>query len=363
MPPKAILPHLVLAGFACLALVATGAHAFAQIVHHPFAVGASEGAVGQQNALGAWILAQESRFYLALTHAVRATRDGPGAALGLIGLSFGYGVFHAASPGHGKAVITSYMVSNEVALRRGLVIALLAALLQGLVATIIVAIAAFVFNATAPLMTAASQAIELASYLGIIALGLLLVWRKGSALLAATQALPAPAPFVFASGASLLGASYASGSGAMALPSVSRFFADDGRSHSPDCDCGHAHMPDPALLDGKSFDWKAAGLAFVTAGARPCSGAILVLVFALAQGIFLAGVAATFAMALGTALTTGALATAAVFAKDAAMRLSGAGAPRAILIGRLVEFAAAACVLLFGIALLAVSLSGVHTGA
>ncbi len=363
MPPKAILPRLVLAGVACLALVATGGHAVAQIAHHPFAVGASEGAVGHQNALGAWILGQESRFYLALTHAVRATKDGPGAALGLIGLSFGYGIFHAAGPGHGKAVITSYMVSNEVALRRGLAIALLAALLQGLVATTIVGIAAFVFNATAPSMTAASQAIELASYLGIIALGLLLVWRKGRALLAATRSLPAPAPLVFASSASPVGVSYAGGSSGMALPSVGRFFADDGRSHPRDCDCGHAHMPDPALLGGKSFDWKAAGIAVVTAGARPCSGAILVLVFSLAQGIFLAGVAATFAMALGTALTTGALAIAAVFAKDAAMRLSGAGSPRAIVIGRLVEFAAAACVLLFGIALLAAALSGVHTGA
>ena len=130
----------------------------------------------------------ESRFYLQLTHAVRLAKESSGGLLGLIALSFGYGVFHAAGPGHGKAVLTSYMVSNEVALRRGLVIALLAALLQGFVATAIVGIAALVFDATASTMTAASQAIELASYLGIVALGLVLVWRKTRAFFAGTAA-------------------------------------------------------------------------------------------------------------------------------------------------------------------------------
>ena len=357
-----------LIAIAGLALVASAGDGLAQIVHHPFAVGASEGAVGHQNALGAWILGQESRFYLALTHAVRAAKDGPGAALGLIGLSFGYGIFHAAGPGHGKAVITSYMVSNEVALRRGLVIALLAAILQGLVATALVGIAAFVFDATAPTMTAASQAIELASYLGIVALGLVLVWRKGRALMASVRPAPAPTSFAFAGSAATFAgfpgdtARYTRAPGSVALPSTSRFFADDGTSHPRDCACGHSHMPDPAALGGKTFDLKAAAIAIATAGARPCSGAILVLVFALAQGIFVAGVAATFAMALGTALTTGALAVAAVFAKDTAMRLSGFGSSRAMMVGRLVEFGAAACVLLFGIALLAADLSGVHTG-
>ena len=365
-------PRLSILPIVGLALLLTDGAAWAQIAHHPFAVGASEGAVGHQNVLGAWILGQESRFYLQLTHAVRATRESTGAALGLIGLSFAYGVFHAAGPGHGKAVITSYMVSNEVALRRGLVIALLAAILQGLVATALVGIAAFVFDATAPTMTAASQAIELTSYLGIVALGLLLVWRKGRALWAGlparhrarpTSLFPEPAPLAMATAGPALRLGL---DGDLTPRPPSRFLADDGtgsHAHAAGCACGHAHMPDPARFATERFDWRAAGIAVFTAGARPCSGAILVLVFALSQGIFLAGIAATFAMSLGTALTTGALATAAVFAKDMAMRASGANAPRAVLIGRGVEFAAAACVLLFGIALLAAALSGVHAGA
>jgi len=87
-------------------------------------------------------------------------------------------------------------------------------------------------------------------------------------------------------------------------------------------------------------------------GIRPCSGAILVLVFALAQGLFWAGIAATFVMGLGTAITVAAIAVIAVFAKDLAQRLSGAGEGRGALVMRGVEFGAAGLVLLFGIGLL-----------
>ena len=87
-------------------------------------------------------------------------------------------------------------------------------------------------------------------------------------------------------------------------------------------------------------------------GLRPCSGAILVLVFALAQGLFWAGVASTFMMGIGTAITVAAIAVIAVSAKDLAHRLSGAREGGGALIMRGVEFAAAGLVLLFGVGLL-----------
>ena len=340
------------------ALLALGVAASAQLAHHPFAVGANEGAVGHQNAIGAWLLGQQSRFYLGLTQAVRATKTSAAGALELIGLSFAYGVFHAAGPGHGKAVITSYLVSNEVALRRGLVISLLAALLQGGVATALIGIAAFVFNATAPRMTVAAETIEFVSYLCIVALGAFLCWRKGWALVAAVWPEPVAAAMAFA--------------GPPVVDfgdrrrATSRFVADDGRAdhiHGDDCGCGRAHMPDPRQFTTARFDLRAAALAIVTAGARPCSGAILVLVFALAQGLFAVGIASTFAMSLGTAITTGALAAAAVYAKGLALRLAGSTSGRAAVAGRLIEVLAAACVLTFGVLLLTAWLGGLHTGA
>jgi nickel/cobalt transporter (NicO) family protein len=110
-------------------------------------------------------------------------------------------------------------------------------------------------------------------------------------------------------------------------------------------------MPDPAELNGP-FSWRAAAGTVIAAGARPCSGAILVLVFAMAQGLFAAGIAAALAMAVGTAVATGALAWVAVFAKSTAMRLAAGKSSRLALVARGFEFAAALAVLAFGVALL-----------
>ena len=65
--------------------------------------------------------------------------------------------------------------------------------------------------------------------------------------------------------------------------------------------------PEPQELAGPG-GWKRGLTAIVAVGLRPCSGAILVLVFTLAQGLFWAGIAATFVMGLGTAITVAAIA-------------------------------------------------------
>lgn len=307
---------------------------------NPFAVGANEGSVGAGNALVAWLLAQQAHFYRALTGAVREARTDMAGFWLLSGLSFAYGVFHAAGPGHGKAVMASYMIANERALKRGLVLTFLAAVLQGAVAVAIVGIAALVFNATAPRMTAAAEAIETASYAAVAGLGLWLVWTKGRALLREAR-LRAPAP----------AAAFAAAGGAPAAAS-GRFACDVVEpGHVHDANCGHFHAPDPATL-GEGFSWGSALATIVAAGARPCSGAILVLVFALAQGVFLAGIGAVGAMSLGTALTTMALAATAVLAKGLAVRLSGVAEGRGALVARAAEFAAAVVVLMVGVALL-----------
>jgi nickel/cobalt exporter len=328
----------------------------AQAFHHPFAVGGDEGAVGRVSGLTAWIIEQESTFSRMLSGALRAAKVNGTAFFLLAGLSFAYGVFHAAGPGHGKAVITSYMVSNERALRRGLIISLLAAILQGLVAIALVGLAAGLFNFTAQRMNAAAWDLELAAYCGIVLLGLVLLATKGAALASALrQTWAVPVLRVFATSSEPLAA--------LPQESLNAFLADDGSTdhvHGPGC--GHYHIPDPKQL-GAGFSWKSAALTIGTAGARPCSGAILILVFALSQEMFMAGVASVFAMSLGTAVTTGGLASFAVFAKKTAVRFSGRGSPRAEIIGRLIEVGAALCVLLFGLALLLASWAGMSTTA
>src|SRR5262249_13931338 len=121
--------------------------------------------------------------------------------------------------------------------------------------------------------------------------------------------------------------------------------------HVHDEHCGHSHGPTPGELAGPG-GWQRGFSTIIAAGLRPCSGAILVLVFAFAQSLYGAGIAATFAMGVGTAITIATIAVLSVSAKGVAQRLvahrEGAGA----LILRGLEFGAAGVVLLFGIALL-----------
>lgn len=296
---------------------------------HPFAVGGQE-AAGAAGGLAGLVLSWQNKFHAELQAAARALKSDPHAFFALASACFAYGVFHAAGPGHGKAVLASYMVATEAQLRRGLALAALAALLQGLVAIGLVGVAALAFNATAGQMTNAAQAIELASYLAIAALGARLVWLKGRGLF---SALRRPA--------------------ALARKSAGRFVCeaiDPAHIHGPDC--GHFHAPDPAALAGPTFRWGDALATVVAAGLRPCSGAILVLVFTLSQGMAAAGAGAVMAMSAGTAVTTGALAAIAVHVKNLALRLGGHGSRGAELLARSFELGAALLVLGFGLALL-----------
>jgi nickel/cobalt exporter len=304
--------------------------AFAQ-ARNPFSVGISEGG-GPASGLTGFILAQQQRFDLMMRASVRAIRADSSAVWGLLALAFAYGVFHAAGPGHGKAVLASYLVANERALKRGLVLAGLAALLQALVALAIVGGATLLLGTTAQGMRSAAQSVEIASYAAIVVLGVALVFRKGRALIEIMQAArPQPA--------------------GAAVSSRFQCVEAGAPGHVHGTNCGHVHMPDPAQL-GAGFSWRSAGSTVLAAGLRPCSGAILVLVFSASQGIFLAGVGATLAMALGTAVTTGALAIAAVYAKGVALRLTGGQGLRGAQIVRGLEFGAALAVLLLGLGLL-----------
>jgi nickel/cobalt transporter (NicO) family protein len=116
--------------------------------------------------------------------------------------------------------------------------------------------------------------------------------------------------------------------------------------------CDHAHGPEPADLAGPG-GWRRGLGAIVAVGVRPCSGAILVLVFALAQGLFWAGAAATFVMSIGTAITVAAIATLAVSARGVAARIASSRSGYGMLVMRGIEMGAAALILAFGVLLLA----------
>jgi nickel/cobalt exporter len=289
----------------------------------------------QAGGLIGWLLAKQSEFYREMSSTIRAAKSDGSAVWTLLAISFAYGIFHAAGPGHGKAVISSYLVANEETAKRGIVLSFASALMQSLVAVVIVGICAWLLNATAKTMCGAERAIEILSYALIAAFGARLVWTKGGGFFRALQS-SRPVPAAHHHG-----------------HDHSHHHHDhhhDGHVH--DEHCGHSHGPTPNELAGPG-GWRRGFSAIFAVGIRPCSGAILVLVFALAQGLFWAGVAATFVMGLGTAITVATIAVIAVSAKDLARRMSSGREGGGTLVMRGVEFGAAGLVLLFGVGLLA----------
>ncbi|KRQ92582.1 nickel transporter [Bradyrhizobium valentinum] len=326
------------------ALIVFDAALHALMAQNPFG-GPRPAAEPQVGGIVGWILAKQSEFYREMSQTIRAAKSDGSAVWTLLGISFAYGVFHAAGPGHGKAVISSYLVANEETARRGIVLSFASALLQALVAVAIVAVLAWLLSSTAKTMCSAEKAIEIVSYALIAALGARLVWTKGGGFMRALQAKPVPAMAV------AVAHHHDHGHHHHDHHHGHDHIHSHGHDHEHDEHCGHSHGPTPDQLAGPGGWQRGLGTIFAV-GMRPCSGAILVLVFSLAQGLFLAGIAATFVMGLGTAITVATIAVIAVSAKGLARRLSAGREGGGTLIMRGIEFGAAGLVLLFGLGLL-----------
>lgn len=362
---------------ACLVTIAANA-----LAQSSLGIGANEVAMqptGPFAHIILWVNEQQRNFYLAMTGALKAMRDDPWQASVLIGLSFVYGIFHAAGPGHGKAVISSYMIANETALRRGIFLSFVSSLLQAVMAVAAVGLAWLVLRGTGISMNQTARYMEIASFALVLFFGLWLLMRKLPLLLRGKpaedasvtslfSASPAPAPTPALSAmnwqapvaqssiSQATRAAAASGAARLnykpATQAADHVFIGEGEICAA---CGNAHIADPSALSG-DFNWKTAWSAILSVGLRPCSGALIVLTFALLNGLMLGGLLSVFAMAFGTFITVAFLATLAVTAKNAALRFAGSGAAS----GRLraaIEVAAALFIALTGALLLSASLT------
>ncbi|MDB5613327.1 MAG: hypothetical protein JWQ22_980 [Devosia sp.] len=290
-----------------------------------------------------WLQTQQRDFYMAMNAALGSLKQDWTAFWLLGGLSFLYGVFHAAGPGHGKVVISSYMLANETQLRRGVMLSAISALLQSVVAIVFVMIAAGVLGMTSIAMGDMANWIGIASYALVALLGLWLVARK------------------------VYGWGHSHQHEDMAHKAHGHLHGHEGHDHGHEHaghdhghhddhdhdDHGHAHVVRPQATTGSLREQLGVVLAV---GMRPCSGALVVLVFALSQGVLLAGIAAVLLMGLGTAITVSLLATIAVTAKGLARRIGGADNPVTAAVVWWVELLAAVGVLCFGVLLVIASL-------
>ncbi|MCR9239360.1 MAG: nickel/cobalt transporter [Alphaproteobacteria bacterium] len=305
----------------------------------PFGVGAPEAAPIPADGLFSdffrWVAAQQSAFYQELTGAVRNMKQNGSAFWTLISLSFLYGVFHAAGPGHGKVVMSSYVLANRETAKRGAVLCLLSSLLQALVAIGVISILAILFNATSLVITDASRFLEVGSYVLVTVLGAYLVFKAIRGLLSAQPA------------------SHDHHHGHHHDHHHSH---DHDHHHDENCGCGHAHAPSPELADQAKGSVKAAVAAIFSVGLRPCTGALIVLVFALAQGLFWAGVLSALAMGLGTAITVTTLMFLAVGTRRATLVFTGSNTRGATYVLNGIQLLGAVAVLLLGGVLLIAAL-------
>jgi len=374
----------VLIAFAYVASHFLG-HAHAQ---SSLGIGTNEAMVPSTGLFGGlmnWVNVQQQGFYRSLTGSLKAMREDGGKPWILVGLSFAYGVFHAAGPGHGKAVISSYMLANEVTLRRGIVLSFVSAFLQALTAIAVMTVVFLVLRGTAVSMTDATWFLEIASYGLITLFGAWLLWKKAGPAVAGlfgrnpVHSLSAAHAHSHSHGHDAHSHAHAdAGSHGpahghhaehghhhhhhhhhAAAHAHASAHAHEGHAHGAGefCEtCGHSHAPDPTMISGDRFDWRTAWSAVAAVGLRPCTGALIVLSFAFLNGLWAGGVLSVFAMAVGTAITVSLLATLAVTAKNWAVAVAGDGRA-GNRIHASIEIFGAALVFLLGLALLGASLT------
>lgn len=217
------------------------------------------------------------------------------AGLALLGFSLLYGILHATGPGHGKVVIATFLATHPTKVKTSLQLTLAAALVQGLMAIVLVTLLLVVLKLSSRQLHLSSYWLEKGSYLMVILLGAFLslrALRKLWALLRPTK----PTLKISAIRAA-------------------------GHTHHASCGCGHQHVPDNAML-AQAVGWKTKVVVVLSMGLRPCSGAIMMLLFSKVIGVYLWGVLSAVAMALGTAVTVSAMALLVQSSRALASRLS-----------------------------------------
>lgn len=207
---------------------------------------------------------------------------------GLILFSLLYGIIHAAGPGHGKFIITTYLVTQTSQLKKSLILTTLSALLQALVAILLVSILFFVINKSVKWLKIGEYGLELISYSFIIMVGIFISYRSIKKF---NKIRPSNG-----NSRNIINTNL----------SLNSQLLDNKSSGCNSC-CHHIHLPNEKQITETNHLLSFLGI-IASIGLRPCSGALLVLVFSYSIGIYLWGIIATLMMAVGTAITTSILA-------------------------------------------------------
>lgn len=293
----------------------------------------AEPATGMLGRFYFWVAQQQQRFLRTLAESLRNIKAGNtfGAGLVLMAFSFAYGVLHAAGPGHGKAIVSSYMLADGQTVRRGVQLAFLSGVVQAFSALTLFGIVVLLLQGARTQIVTTEAWLERASWAIVALFGLWLLVRQLRTLFGGATA---HAHVVHKHDHAAHGHKHDHHSHAAQAHhghdhKQGHGHAHDHGHHGHDHQAcghgdhhGHVHLPGPDQVAGP-WSWRRAMTLAVAVGIRPCTGAIGVLFVANGLGLLWAGVISTFVMALGTAITVSALAALAATSRDAATRLAG----------------------------------------
>lgn len=297
-----------------------------------------------------WIMQKQRELHRGLADKIEQLSEQGGwdNARALLLLSFFYGVFHAAGPGHGKAVLTTYLLTQPEKLQRGLWLSFVAAMLQAVTAILLVTLLVHVLGRLAREAFSSVFYVEVVSFALIVLLGLVLIARGIQRLW----------QMRCNSESATLQPSFKPMTSTGITPVFTPLKISDSNMATACPSCGKVHHVAPEQTEGKS--WIQNTSLLLSIGLRPCSGAVLVLVVANLMGLWWVGVAATVAMALGTALTVAVLATLAVQARQMAQRLLRLQGQSMARVAALLAMMGGLVIMLLGASLLLSSLSTDH---
>ncbi|HGO5815482.1 TPA: nickel/cobalt transporter [Mannheimia haemolytica] len=225
------------------------------------------------------------------------------AGLTLVLISFLYGVFHAVGPGHGKFILSSYLSLEKTKLNQAMKITFASALVQGLVAVSLVTVIVVLFTLSRQYFNLTLQWVERGSFAIMIFLGLYWCYQVYKGI---KPQKPTIKSIRFVQ------------KNTQKRPLVQPIHH---HVHDEHCSCGHKHLPTSNEMQ-KAKDWKAQAMLVLSIGARPCSGAILVLFLAYTLNLYLWGVVAALVMAIGTGFTLSLFAYLVIVARNKAVKVS-----------------------------------------
>lgn len=302
-----------------------------------------------------YVMQLQQKMHRELATLLQQVKQNPGEyGPALIMASFLYGIFHAAGPGHGKAIIATYMGTQVASLKKGIQLSFMAAFLQAAVAVLLVTALVRLLELSMRQSQWVGSQFEAMSYLLVVVMGSVVCFKQFRHLRQLNKAqkqsvdtvknpvsaIDKPAikisavnkpainkpitgkPVIKATSLQNSGVEkpgFVPLSGGQSVRGMGVMTQQHQQLPDGSCSCGHKHMPLPEELEKRG--WKETAGIVLSMGLRPCTGALLVLMLANALGLYWYGVLSSLLMALGTAITVSTIAFLSVSVRNYAGQL------------------------------------------